>query len=447
MIEQKSLSVGGTDTICTFETESGEFEIPRSELENILCEDRVPALIFRFQDGETLTLKPVSKFCRNIGPCNDGMIPFEKNGKWGYLNAEDGSVQIPPKFEVCQPFSEGLAACALGEPDYPRKARRYGYFDAISTISAAKEEIENSATDCPTFDTTSDSKLKWGYIDHDGNWVIPPQFDAAGTFYRGYAPVLQNNACMIIDRTGENCNGEIYQQIKTKGAYAGAFYVQNAEQRDTLLLGLGAVKEENSADFQSERELRYAQVVEALAAKGGELGESKSLLEPYWDFDWLWSALADDPTSMEIELFRFPPTDEKVAFRLIWEGKKIGGESRETSQTKDGNFVGLFFFIGGKFLLHFCRLEQAERYGDFLVYPHSHDEIWQRDYRKVHLVDFDFFPRGRIVYHIPDQTYWIYHDRCIPTKASAELKQRLGKVKLKHDEHYVCCECCEEYTT
>ena len=62
----------------------------------------------------------------------------------------------------------------------------------------------------------------------------------------------------------------------------------------------------------------------------------------------------------------------------------------------DGN-AGLFFVVDGEWLLHMRALEEAEPYGDFHGYPENHDDVWQREYAHKYQVDFDYFPRGRIV--------------------------------------------------
>jgi hypothetical protein len=43
---------------------------------------------------------------------------------------------------------------------------------------------------------------KWGYIDRDGQFVIPPQFDEAGPFSEGLAAVEQNRHTGYIDTNG-----------------------------------------------------------------------------------------------------------------------------------------------------------------------------------------------------------------------------------------------------
>lgn len=65
-------------------------------------------------------------------------------GKFGYINTE-GVIVVPMRFEMAQPFSDGLAAVRVDS--------------------------------------------KWGYIDKTGKFVIEPQFRGAGPFSEGLAPV------------------------------------------------------------------------------------------------------------------------------------------------------------------------------------------------------------------------------------------------------------------
>lgn len=108
--------------------------------------------------------------------------------------------------------------------------------------------------------------------------------------------------------------------------------------------------------------------------------------------------------------------------------------------------VGLFFYVNGKFLLHGCSLEEAEPYGDFLVYSDSHLEVWEKNYHNRYGVDFDFFPRGRVAYRKSTQTYQILYDRCIGDNIQ-QLVDLYGEeaVSLGYDEHYQCHMCNEDY--
>lgn len=105
--------------------------------------------------------------------------------------------------------------------------------------------------------------------------------------------------------------------------------------------------------------------------------------------------------------------------------------------------VGLFFFVNGEFLFSGCTLQNAEKYGDFLVYPKSHFEVWDTyDFK----VDYDYYPRGRIVYRKSDDTFIIYYDKCVESelnRISREYEQ--FNVRFELDEHYVCHKCNKDY--
>lgn len=97
-------------------------------------------------------------------------------------------------------------------------------------------------------------------------------------------------------------------------------------------------------------------------------------------------------------------------------------------------------------MLHTCFLEEAEVYGDFLNYTYSHYEIWEKHYREKYQVDFDFYPRGRIVYNKKNNQYILYYDKCIENEAK-EMQGYFPKknCKIARDEHYQCHQCNSEY--
>ena len=111
------------------------------------------------------------------------------------------------------------------------------------------------------------------------------------------------------------------------------------------------------------------------------------------------------------------------------------------------NSVCLFFYVQGKFLIHGCSLEEAENYGDFLIYPDSHFEIWEKHYEEQYGVDFDFFPRGRVAYYKTEKKFWLYYDTCIGEDIQIMIDAYYnGKVELVYDEHYQCHQCNLNYS-
>lgn len=108
--------------------------------------------------------------------------------------------------------------------------------------------------------------------------------------------------------------------------------------------------------------------------------------------------------------------------------------------------VGIYFIANDALLLHTCSLEDGEAYGDFINYPDSHDTIWQRDYYRRYHFDFDYFPRGRIIYNKLKNRYMLFYDACVISEAET-LRNRYpkGKCIVELDEHYQCHMCNNNY--
>ncbi len=108
--------------------------------------------------------------------------------------------------------------------------------------------------------------------------------------------------------------------------------------------------------------------------------------------------------------------------------------------------IGLFFIVAGSLFLRSLRMEQAEHYGQFRIYPHGHDDIWEQSHRSAYGRDFDYFPRGRFLFDTERGIYLLYHDRCIEKEAIA-LARRFSDCPVERalDEHYQCHACNAEY--
>ena len=107
--------------------------------------------------------------------------------------------------------------------------------------------------------------------------------------------------------------------------------------------------------------------------------------------------------------------------------------------------VNIFFYVKEKFLISKCRDAEAEKYGDFLNYPESHMEVWNKKYYDKYHVDFDFFPRGRVVYNVKEDCYYIYHDKCIKDLSKILEEYKDKKYKVCTDYHYQCHKCNKNY--
>ena len=88
--------------------------------------------------------------------------------------------------------------------EYPDKGFRYGLIDWDGKL------ITDSCFGCldeagsPFSDALAVVELEgiWGYINYDGEWVIPQQYDAASSFHDGLAQVMKDGRMMYIDCLG-----------------------------------------------------------------------------------------------------------------------------------------------------------------------------------------------------------------------------------------------------
>lgn len=106
----------------------------------------------------------------------------------------------------------------------------------------------------------------------------------------------------------------------------------------------------------------------------------------------------------------------------------------------------LFFYVNDNLLFHSCSIAEGEPYGIFINYPYSHYNIWMEKYYQEYKVDFDYYPRGRIVYRKIDNTFLIYYDRCMELQLDKIIdKFQNVRYELNYDEHYQCHTCNKGY--
>lgn len=155
------------------------------------------------------------------------LVPFEKEGRWGFTNPLRTKVVLEPAFEAAGPFSQGLAPVKKGgrygyidmngqmkiQPQFEgaglfsfgfaqvRRGEKYGYIDRTGQL-----KIEYRFDDAgPMREGRAPVKLegRYGYIDQGGRIVIQPRFEAAGPFYEKRAAVRVEGRYGYIDPDGE----------------------------------------------------------------------------------------------------------------------------------------------------------------------------------------------------------------------------------------------------
>ncbi|NQT24128.1 WG repeat-containing protein [candidate division KSB1 bacterium] len=120
-----------------------------------------------------------SNFTQNL--ISSPVVSFRENGKTG-LKDHDGNIILEPEIANIGLFSEGLALYATPT----------GIFNTVANILPRKLDY-----------TRSLAKWKCGFIDQKGNIVIKPQYDWAGMFHEGLAPVKINDKFGYINKSGE----------------------------------------------------------------------------------------------------------------------------------------------------------------------------------------------------------------------------------------------------
>ena len=121
--------------------------------------------------------------------------------------------------------------------------------------------------------------------------------------------------------------------------------------------------------------------------------------------------------------------------------------------------VGVFWRLedgcgGHRLLTSSVPITEAVSYGDCLTFPTSHYDIWEgwremaesqrahaRILETVTWREYDEVPRGRVVYHCPDSTFWLYADRRLQgSETVVEVRSRFGlkdcRVQIRSDAHY-----------
>lgn len=115
--------------------------------------------------------------------------------------------------------------------------------------------------------------------------------------------------------------------------------------------------------------------------------------------------------------------------------------------------VGPFYIIDG------VVFADTESYKDVVEIGHNRDsnnthydywKVLQSVYQELRNVDYDYYPRGRVVYSSSEDKFYLYVDDCIKDMKSVraiidELNLPHRKVEIKSDEHYQCHNCNKDY--
>ena len=112
--------------------------------------------------------------------------------------------------------------------------------------------------------------------------------------------------------------------------------------------------------------------------------------------------------------------------------------------------VGNFFKVKNEFLIDSVEVEDGEPYGDSITYD-GHFEYHEKVVptkpleRRFKVRDYDFYPRGRVVFNTVTNFSRIYVDPCLildDINRLVKLFELEGQqVETAGDEHYHCANC------
>ena len=134
-----------------------------------------------------------------------GLVPVARGTQWSVVT-HAGELVIPFAFHGIDPFSEGVAVTrgADGRVGAIGKRGRWVIKPTFTSMNRFSEGL------CAAAVEDDSGRLKWGYIDGDGNWVIEPAFGEAWELRNGVALVSihavnedEDEFGGYIDRSGE----------------------------------------------------------------------------------------------------------------------------------------------------------------------------------------------------------------------------------------------------
>lgn len=127
-------------------------------------------------------------------------------GKFGYINTE-GAIVIPMKFEMAQPFMDGLAAVRVdskwGYIDKTGKFVIEPQFKGAGPFSEGLAPVGNVDFMSATRSDEGEATIATGFIDKQGKMVFSLRFDSATPFVNGIARVRVDDKSGYIDKSGK----------------------------------------------------------------------------------------------------------------------------------------------------------------------------------------------------------------------------------------------------
>lgn len=119
-------------------------------------------------------------------------FPFQKDGKFGFMD-EEGAMMVEPKYEVVEPYQEGLALVV--------KEGKVGFINKSAELSIPFEYDDGESFNKGLAIVARGEK--YGMIDRTNKAVVPLKYDLVGNFYSDLALVANDTAYGYVNRNGQ----------------------------------------------------------------------------------------------------------------------------------------------------------------------------------------------------------------------------------------------------
>lgn len=196
----------------------------------ILKTETEDTTLYGLADTNGVIIKPKYEYIDYI--FSDGLVIFQENGKFGYLNKK-GEVVIEAKFSKAELFCNGLAPVTFDEYG------KWGY------INQKGETVIN-----PQFDyaepfafskkvTPVRINEKWGLINNKGEYIANPQFDSVLPLSDNFLAVSKNSKEGLVDIDGNFVLEPKYDYVSE------CYYSYDSDGPEYLMASLDGMSEED----------------------------------------------------------------------------------------------------------------------------------------------------------------------------------------------------------
>ena len=132
-----------------------------------------------------------------VSACGNGVAAVQKNGKWSLVDREGKDLTGETYTDVCM---DGKGVVFRNDRIFVHNGKLWQMIDKTGEVYGDAYEAVHLFNDA-TYAAVC-VKGKWGFVDKDGNVVIEPQFEDAGSFSGGLAAVMKDGLWGFVDQEG-----------------------------------------------------------------------------------------------------------------------------------------------------------------------------------------------------------------------------------------------------